>query len=191
MFLPPHKARKVIAAASVYHRAGIKGKIASDLQNTLLSRKALLVGVPLLAIAVFAIYVRPTQPIRAAEPVPVASVLEAPGVTATQPAAMAEKKIDAPSNVSGSPAARVVPTEKITPAPAALAQAKSTLTLAISPWGEVFIDGKSMGVSPPLNSLQLEAGRHTVEIRNKAFAGYRDTVQVKPGQSLKIKHKFR
>ena len=65
------------------------------------------------------------------------------------------------------------------------------MSLAISPWGEVFIDGENMGVSPPLNSLQLEPGSHTVEIRNQAFAGYRDTVDVKPGQSLKIKHKFR
>jgi len=86
---------------------------------------------------------------------------------------------------------RAVPIAKTTPVSATLTQKKATLSLAISPWGEVFIDGKSKGVSPPLNSLQLEAGRHTVEIRNNAFASYRDTVNVKPGQSLKIKHKFR
>ncbi len=196
MFLPPHKARKVIAAASVNRRAGIKGKIASAFQDNLLSRKALLVGIPLLAITVFTVYVRSAQPMRAAVPAPVVSVLEAPRVTAPQPAAVSENKIDVPSVAPEIPTVRVVPTAKIiiapaTPAPAALAQAKATLTLAISPWGEVFIDGKSRGVSPPLNTLQLEAGRHTVEIRNKAFAGYRDTVYVKPGQSLKIKHKFR
>ena len=225
MLLPLHKSRKMIAAAPVDHRAGIKGKTASALQDFLLSRKALLVGAPLLAIAVVAVYLRPVQPIPAAEPVPVASVLEeprviatqaaavsenvidvpmqpaepvpvtsvleVPRVTAPQPAAVSKNKSDVPSRVSRKPTARVEPTVKITTAPAALAQAKATLTLGISPWGEVFIDGKSMGVSPPLNTLQLEAGSYTVEIRNEAFADYRDTVQMMPGQSLKIKHKFR
>lgn len=191
LFLPPHKARKLIAAVSVDRRAGIKGKIASVFQGPLLSRKVLLVGVPLLVIAVFAIYLRSAQPMRAAEPVPVASVLEMPRATAPKPAVVTANEIVVPSVESAVPATRVVPTAKTATVPAALAQAKATLSLAISPWGEVFIDGKSMGVSPPLNSLQLEAGRHTVEIRNKAFAAYRETVNVKPGQSLKIKHKFR
>ncbi len=220
LFLPPHKARKVIEAASVGRRAGIKEKIASALQGSHLSSKALLVGVPLLAIAVFAIYLRSAPPMQTAEPGLVASVLEAPRTDAPQPAAAAENTLEVPSvlvtsvleapradarqpavvarnkiDVSSTaptiPSTLAVSAAEVAIAPAALAQEKATLTLAISPWGEVFIDGKNMGVSPPLNTLQLEAGRHTVEIRNKAFAGYRDTVRVTPGQSLKIKHKFR
>jgi serine/threonine-protein kinase len=70
-------------------------------------------------------------------------------------------------------------------------QEKATVMLAISPWGEVYVDGKRVGISPPLSTLQLEAGKHEVEIRNLAFAPYRDTVNLKPGQSLKIRHKFR
>jgi len=69
--------------------------------------------------------------------------------------------------------------------------AEATVMLAISPWGEVYVDGKRVGVSPPLSTLQLEAGKHDVEIRNLAFAPYRDTVYLRPGQSLKIRHKFR
>jgi serine/threonine-protein kinase len=63
--------------------------------------------------------------------------------------------------------------------------------LAISPWGEVYVDGKSVGVSPPLATLRLEAGTHRVEIRNQAFEPYRDTVNLEPDTSLRIKHKFR
>ena len=192
MFLPPHKARKVIAAASVDRRAGIKGTIALALQGALLSRKALFFVVPVLVITAFAIYLQsPSPQRRAAPPVPVASVLEVPPATVSQPEVVAA---NAPVVSPAAPVksiARVVPVAKTTPVSATLAQEKATLSLAISPWGEVFIDGKNMGVSPPLNSLQLEPGRHTVEIRNQAFAGYRDTVNVKPGQSLKIKHKFR
>lgn len=68
---------------------------------------------------------------------------------------------------------------------------RATVTFAVSPWGEIFVDGKSAGVSPPLNRLELERGRHRIEIRNQAFAAYRDTVTLDPGQSLKIRHKFR
>ena len=211
MFLPTRKARKVIAAASVDRKAGIKGPIALALQGALLRRKALFFVVPVLAITSFAIYLQsPSPQRRAAPPVPVASVLEVPPAAISQPAVVAENApVVSPAAPVASPAApvksiaRVVPVakktpvpatlaqEKPTPVPAPLTQEKATLSLAISPWGEVFIDGENMGVSPPLNSLQLEPGSHTVEIRNQAFAGYRDTVDVKPGQSLKIKHKFR
>lgn len=75
--------------------------------------------------------------------------------------------------------------------PEAIVQAKATLTLAVSPWGEVFVDGKRVGVSPPLAKLPLEPGRHVVEIRNQGFASYRGTVNLEPGKSHKIRHKFR
>ncbi|MBT9591026.1 MAG: protein kinase [Thiobacillus sp.] len=191
LFLPPHQARKVFAAASVDRRAGIKGKIALALQAALLSRKALFFAVPVLVITAFAIYLQSPQPLRRAAPAQVAPVSGMPRVPVPQPAVVAANAPVVFPAAPAKPVARVVPAAKTTPAPAALAQEKATLSLAISPWGEVFIDGKSMGVSPPLNTLQLEPGRHTVEIRNQAFAGYRDTVNVMPGQSLKIRHKFR
>jgi hypothetical protein len=68
--------------------------------------------------------------------------------------------------------------------------AKATLLLAVAPWGEVYVDGKRVGVSPPLDTLQLKPGRHKLEIRNQAFAPYRKTVNLKSGQPLKIRHKF-
>jgi len=79
--------------------------------------------------------------------------------------------------------------EDVTPS-APVEQATASLLLAISPWGEVYVDGKRAGVSPPLATLQLEAGRHKIEIRNQAFPPYRDNVNLEPGTSLKIRHKF-
>jgi len=87
--------------------------------------------------------------------------------------------------------ANTVSASSDTPAPVVAVQAKAKVSFAISPWGEVFVDGNRVGVSPPLTSLQLEAGKHKVEIRNQAFVAYRDTVDLEPGQSLKIRHKFR
>jgi len=78
----------------------------------------------------------------------------------------------------------------VSPAPAT-AQGSVTVSFAVSPWGEVFVDGERVGITPPLNKLQLEAGTHRVEIRNQGFAPYRETVRLKSGQSLKIRHKFR
>lgn len=65
------------------------------------------------------------------------------------------------------------------------------MALAISPWGEVHVDGNPVGVAPPLAALQLEPGRHEVEIRNQGFAPYRETVNLEPGEPLTIRHKFR
>lgn len=66
----------------------------------------------------------------------------------------------------------------------------AVLTLAILPWGEVYLDGRPQGVSPPLMELQVIAGKHTIEIRNTKFPVYKQTIVVKPGAKIKIKHSF-
>src|SRR5438046_1233038 len=42
-----------------------------------------------------------------------------------------------------------------------LAAGAGRLELAVAPWGEVLVDGKSRGVSPPLRVLDVSAGAHT------------------------------
>jgi hypothetical protein len=69
--------------------------------------------------------------------------------------------------------------------------APATVSLGIAPWGEVYVDGDKKGVSPPLNSLQVAPGKHLIEIRNTSFSPYEQTVDVKPGEQVKIRHKFR
>ena len=64
------------------------------------------------------------------------------------------------------------------------------LSLAIAPWGQVYVDGRSRGVSPPLQELELPPGRHRIEVRNSAAPTHVVTVNVKPGERLRIKHKF-
>jgi serine/threonine-protein kinase len=61
---------------------------------------------------------------------------------------------------------------------------------AVSPWGEVVVDGKSAGVSPPLAELELAPGTHQIEIRNGAFAPHVVTLQLEANQAVKVKHKF-
>jgi class 3 adenylate cyclase len=62
---------------------------------------------------------------------------------------------------------------------------------AISPWGEIFLDGKSAGVSPPLSELELAPGHHRIEIRNGNFKPYLETYELEANQTVRIKYKFK
>jgi class 3 adenylate cyclase len=75
--------------------------------------------------------------------------------------------------------------------PAAVALADpAVLSLAIAPWGQIFVDGRSRGVSPPLQEVELAPGRHRIEVRNSAAPTHVVNVNAKPGERLRIKHKF-
>ncbi|MHB1401454.1 MAG: serine/threonine-protein kinase [Thiobacillus sp.] len=176
VLLAPGKARGVIAAASAANGPGTRDKPA--LRGGLPHRKPALLALSLLAVAAFAVYVLAPNPAPGRMPASAVPGLEGVG----PPQAAVERAL---------PAAPAAAPSKPATAPAAVAQAKATVSFAISPWGEIFVDGKRVGVSPPFTSLQLEAGKHQVEVRNQAFAPYRGTVNLKPGQSLKIRHKFR
>ncbi len=65
------------------------------------------------------------------------------------------------------------------------------LVLAVSPWGEIYVDGRKRGTSPPLTELRLAPGQHTIEIRNASFTAYSDTVNLEANAYVKIKHRFR
>jgi len=65
------------------------------------------------------------------------------------------------------------------------------LELAVTPWGEVVIDGKSRGVSPPLRLLEISSGSHTIEIRNSTFPSHVEKINLKAGEAKKIQHRFR
>jgi hypothetical protein len=62
---------------------------------------------------------------------------------------------------------------------------------SIKPWGEVIVDGKSKGVSPPLKELSIPEGRHRIQIRNGDFPGYDSELEVKAGSKDEIAHSFK
>ena len=64
------------------------------------------------------------------------------------------------------------------------------VTLAISPWGEVYVDGEKRGVSPPLRTVKVTPGQHKIEIRNTGFPTRIETIDAGPGSKIAIKHKF-
>jgi serine/threonine-protein kinase len=77
---------------------------------------------------------------------------------------------------------------------AAKADAKPTGSLEfwINPWGDVFIDGKQIGTAPPLKVHALPVGTHQLEIYNdSAGFPFKETVEIKAGETLRINRTFR
>jgi hypothetical protein len=68
--------------------------------------------------------------------------------------------------------------------------ASGLVRLAVSPWGQVEVDGTPVGTAPPLNEITLSEGRHQITIRNEDFPPYSATVDVTPGQPVTLKHRF-
>jgi hypothetical protein len=143
-------------------------------------------------------------------PKPVAAAPAVPKPAPVAPAPQAAPPPPAPPAVLPPPAplpAPQAPTAAAAPAPAKLpprvekkiermAKAPATagvgrIVFAVAPWGEVLIDGKSRGVSPPLRTLEIPAGPHTIEIRNSTFPAHVAKVEVKAGEAIRIRHRFR
>jgi len=74
--------------------------------------------------------------------------------------------------------------------PAATAAGDGFVALAVSPWGEVVVNGATRGVSPPLTRLALPPGVHSVEIRNGAAPPLTARVEVRSGQTVALQHRF-
>ena len=87
-----------------------------------------------------------------------------------------------------------VPSPSMASAPVAAGEAATPsvgrVGLAISPWGEVYVDGRMRGVTPPMTEIKLPPGTYTVEIRNTTFAPHRQTIEVGDAP-VRIRHKFR
>jgi hypothetical protein len=62
--------------------------------------------------------------------------------------------------------------------------------LAVQPWGEIYINGKSKGVSPPLKTISLAPGTYQVKIVNGSLPVWSGSLTVQPGEPATIAHDF-
>jgi serine/threonine-protein kinase len=123
----------------------------------------------------------PAQPLSAAS-TSTQTVQPAPAVKAAGPrAAAAKPRKNVAKPVVSAPVATAAPV-----APTA----KGTVQIAISPWGQVEVDGATVGTTPPLTRLELTQGSHTITVRNEDFPPYTRKVQVEPDQPVLLKHRF-
>ena len=66
----------------------------------------------------------------------------------------------------------------------------ATLVLAVRPWGEVYLDGRKIGITPPLKRFQVAPGRRLVTIKNSFLPEYRIRLSVNPNAELMVAHDF-
>ncbi len=91
--------------------------------------------------------------------------------------------LDKPAD--GAKTAKADPAKTETPKPAS-----GTVLFSIQPWGEIFVNGKSIGVSPPLKHTKLQPGKYKIEVKNSTFAPLTTSIEVKSKEETPIKHRF-
>jgi class 3 adenylate cyclase len=132
------------------------------------------------------------------KPAPVAPVETTPTTSS-----IAANVPDAPAQpintVPGTPAAVVPPGVENQSAEVAKSTAKPVVkpvvaqgivAFSIQPWGDVYVNGRSVGASPPLKQSKLTPGTYRVEIKNTTFPSYVTTVEVTSKETVSVKHRF-
>jgi class 3 adenylate cyclase len=158
-------------------------------------RRSALLAAPLVLLFLVAggvaarqLFDKPAPPQAPQAAAPVVAPVQKPAVAQEKPAAAAEKPT--PARKKQMVAAVDKKPEKAKVAkPTASAPGK--LELVVSPWGEVLIDGKSRGISTGAKAFDLPPGAHTIEIRNSTFPAYVQKLQVKPGEVVRIRYRFK
>jgi len=170
------------------------------------------IGAVVVVLAALLFMRKPEAPaVAAAGPVPKITQAAAPVAAPTPPPAAEPAAISPATPAAPSPAATdakatpppsgaVPASPAATPSPAKADPAKTeppkpepppaTVNLAIDPWGEVFVNGKSQGASPPKKQLKLPPGKYKIEVRNSTFPAHVQTVELKSREELTVKHKF-
>jgi hypothetical protein len=82
---------------------------------------------------------------------------------------------------AGARALRPLPAPPVKPA---------LLQFEIKPRGEVYLDGKMKGPTPPLVRIEVAPGPHTLEVRNGAFEPLELEVTLASAEQMTIRHEF-
>ncbi|MGV3628779.1 MAG: PEGA domain-containing protein [Betaproteobacteria bacterium] len=188
---PPRPVRRKPGAAEV-HATAIMEKIVHAAYTTraqIMRRPPLVTGLTVTLILVVALALRITvkkseaEAQRQAEIAASTVVMPRPLKTKPPAAEPPPQPVEAALPPKPSPAKK--------PARNQEAAATGTVRLNVLPWGEIRINGNQYGVSPPLRDIALKPGVYKLEIRNPGFASYLQVVEVKPGEEIKIQHRFR
>jgi hypothetical protein len=183
--VPPSAPTPAPAASAVPRAESVPAQAAAPATNRRLFAGAGAAG--LLALAAAGLYVfMPAQP----QPQPA----QAPAPAGTSGAAVAAAPSAAPAVTAPAPEAApddaAVAAMPTSPESLHAAPAGANYRLRIQPWGTLFVDGKSRGVSPPLKQVVLTQGRHDIRIVNPSFPDYVTTIDVNQNKPGAIAHDF-
>ncbi len=213
---PPRAPRRKPGPAAAHAAALMEklGRSADVARAEVMRRPPLATALAVVLILATAVVMRIT--LRAADPaagVEAASVAAQPADTSAEPAAEATASATEPAAEILPPSAPP-PAAVQTPPPAPVAEARPApkttavkkppppraepvpaatglVRLNIQPWGEIHIDGTKYGVAPPLRDIALKPGIHRIEVRNPGFASYLQVVEIRSGEEIRIRHRFR
>ncbi|MCL1826149.1 MAG: PEGA domain-containing protein [Betaproteobacteria bacterium] len=68
------------------------------------------------------------------------------------------------------------------------------VTIAVKPWGDIYIDGVKIGTAPPtlnIKASRIKEGPHKIEIRNESGRTYTQNIMVTRGQHISLTHVFK
>jgi serine/threonine protein kinase len=120
---------------------------------------------------------------RAAEPSPAAQTESLAARASEQPAsAGAARAQEAPRAMQAPQPSAKVPEQP----PGGTAQ----VIVAVSPRGEIYINGKHHGTTPPITTFHLEPGMHRIEVRSGSRKPYLTYMAVQAGDKRRIRHDF-
>jgi hypothetical protein len=67
---------------------------------------------------------------------------------------------------------------------------RARLIVSVSPRGELYIDGKHHGTTPPITTFDLTPGMHRIEVRNGSRSPYLTYMTVQAGEVRRIRYDF-
>jgi eukaryotic-like serine/threonine-protein kinase len=128
--------------------------------------------------------------VASASPLPPQPLVEEPG-----PSAQAESLLPAESEKPAAGETAPTPEAPRAKQPRAKvaepqAGAMARLLIAVSPRGELYIDGEHYGTTPPITTLELAPGMHRIEVRSGSRKPYVTYMTVQGGEERRIRHDF-
>ena len=64
------------------------------------------------------------------------------------------------------------------------------IRLAVRPAADVIVDSTYKGMAPPLTSLEVPPGRHTVELKRAGHPTRNVQIELRPGEQIELQHTF-
>jgi hypothetical protein len=124
-------------------------------------------------------------------PMPPKALATEPGPLA-QPASLVARAPEQPASASAAPAQEVPRTMQATAAAIPDQQGNGTarLIVAVSPRGEIYIDGEHYGTTPPTTTFDLKPGMHRIEVRSGSRKPYLTYMTLQAGDVRRIRHDF-
>lgn len=177
-----HDARRSARSGPGARIADRLGRAANGAAISLHRRPALATSLAVAMILTLAVGLRTS---RGNPPAPPADALVSTEVAAPQPTQLAARASD---SEPVPPAVEPVPS--LAPAAGAQPAKPVVLIFAVAPWGEIHVDGRKRGVSPPLRKLTVAPGSHRIEVRNTVFPSHVESIHVAAGSQTTIRHRF-